>query len=72
VAIEAVDPTTGDFASRKRRRDQAFGELGRYLGELGRYLGELADAHRDHHPGDGMLSSWSPTTARRARSRGKN
>jgi cytochrome P450 len=48
AVIEAVDPTTGDVATRKRRRDQAFAELGRYLGEL-------ADARRDH-PGDDMLS----------------
>jgi cytochrome P450 len=46
--VESVDPTTGDFATRKRRRDQAHAELGRYLGEL-------TDARRDH-PGDDMLS----------------
>jgi cytochrome P450 len=46
--VEAIDPTTGDFATRRRRRDQA-------LTELGRYLGELADARREH-PGDDMLS----------------
>ncbi|MCU1456996.1 MAG: cytochrome family protein [Actinomycetia bacterium] len=46
--VEAIDPTTGDFATRKRRRDRA-------RTELGRYLGELADARRDH-PGDDMLS----------------
>jgi cytochrome P450 len=48
AVIETGDPTTGDFATRKRRRDQA-------LAELGRYLGELADARRDQ-PGDDMLS----------------
>jgi cytochrome P450 len=48
AVIEAVDPTTGDVATRKRRRDLAFADLGRYLGEL-------ADARRDH-PGDDMLS----------------
>ena len=46
--IEAIDPTTGDFASRRRRRNQA-------NAELGRYLGELADGRREH-PGDDMLS----------------
>ncbi len=46
--IETIDPTTGDFASRKRRRDKA-------LAEMGRYLGELADADRGN-PGGDMLS----------------
>ena len=45
---EAIDPTTGDFATRRGRRDQA-------LADLGRYLGELAEARREH-PGDDMLS----------------
>jgi cytochrome P450 len=48
AVTEAIDPTTGDFATRTRRRDQAFAELGRYLGEL-------ADARRAH-PGEDMLS----------------
>jgi cytochrome P450 len=48
TVIEAIDPTTGDLATRNRRRDQA-------LAELSRYLGELADAGRDN-PGDDMLS----------------
>jgi cytochrome P450 len=48
AVIESADPTTGDFATRKRRRDQA-------NAEIGRYLGELADARREH-PGDDMLS----------------
>jgi cytochrome P450 len=46
--VEAIDPTTGDFATRTRRSDQAFADLGRYLGEL-------ADTRREH-PGDDMLS----------------
>jgi cytochrome P450 len=48
AVIEAVDPTTGDFATRRRRTEQA-------RVEMGRYLAELADAGRDH-PGDDMLS----------------
>jgi cytochrome P450 len=48
AVVETIDPTTGDFATRRRRRDQA-------LAELGRYLGELADARRKR-PGDDMLS----------------
>jgi cytochrome P450 len=48
AVIEAVDPTTGDFATRRRRTAQA-------NAEIGRYLVELADARRDH-PGDDMLS----------------
>jgi cytochrome P450 len=46
--VETFDPTTGDFTTRTRRREQA-------LAELGPYLGELADARREH-PGDDMLS----------------
>jgi cytochrome P450 len=46
--IEAIDPTTGDSATRSRRREQA-------MAELGSYLGELADTRREH-PGDDMLS----------------
>src|SRR3981081_760129 len=48
AVIEAVDPTTGDFATRRRRTEQA-------NAEMGRYLAELADTRRDH-PGDDMLS----------------
>jgi cytochrome P450 len=48
AVIEATDITTGDFATRRHRRDQA-------LAELGRYLAELADARREH-PADDMLS----------------
>ncbi|HUB37996.1 MAG TPA: cytochrome P450 [Streptosporangiaceae bacterium] len=48
IIISTIDPTTGDFATRKRRGDKA-------RAELGAYLGELADADRDH-PGDDMLS----------------
>ena len=48
AVVESVDPTTGDLAARRRRRDQAFAELSRYVGEL-------ADAERDD-PGDDMLS----------------
>ncbi len=46
--VNAVDPTTGDFATRSRRRDEA-------ATELGHYLGDLADGHRDD-PGSDMLS----------------
>jgi cytochrome P450 len=46
--VEAIDLTTGDFATRTRRRDQA-------LAEMGGYLGGLADRSREH-PGDNMLS----------------
>lgn len=46
--VETIDPTTGHFTTRKRRREQA-------VAELGPYLGELADARREH-PGDDMLS----------------
>jgi len=46
--VAAIDPTTGDLATRKRRRQEA-------AAELGRYLGDLADADRDR-PGDDMLS----------------
>ena len=46
--VSAVDPTTGDFATRSRRREEA-------ATELGRYLGDLADADRDQ-PGTDMLS----------------
>jgi cytochrome P450 len=48
AVIEAVDPTTGDFATRRRRTAQA-------NAEMGRYLAELADA-RCEQPGDDMLS----------------
>jgi cytochrome P450 len=43
-----IDPTTGDFAQRQRRRAQT-------VMELGRYLAELAEDRR-RHPGDDMLS----------------
>jgi cytochrome P450 len=46
--ISTIDPTTGDFATRKRRRDEV-------NAELGSYFGELADADRDHS-GNDMLS----------------
>jgi cytochrome P450 len=46
--IETIDPATGDFTQRRRRRDQAFAELGRYLAGL-------ADARRGR-PGDDLLS----------------
>jgi cytochrome P450 len=46
--IAALDPTTGDFPARQRRRDEV-------RAELGAYLGELADADRDRHGRD-MLS----------------
>jgi cytochrome P450 len=54
--IETVDPTTGTFQARMRRRGQVFAELGQYIGEL-------ADA-RARQPGDdlisGMLSDTGP------------
>jgi cytochrome P450 len=46
--IEAIDPTTGDYPTRSRRRDHA-------IAELGGYLADLADRRHDH-PGDDMLS----------------
>jgi cytochrome P450 len=46
--ITAVDPSTGDFPTRQRRRDEV-------NAELGAYLGGLADADRDRHGRD-MLS----------------
>jgi cytochrome P450 len=46
--ITAIDPTTGDFPTRQRRREEA-------NAELGAYLAELADADRDS-PGNDMLS----------------
>jgi cytochrome P450 len=46
--ITAVDPTTGDFPARQRRREEV-------NAELGAYFGDLADADRDRHGRD-MLS----------------
>jgi cytochrome P450 len=46
--IAAIDPTTGDFPTRQRRRDEV-------QAELGAYFGELADADRDR-AGTDMLS----------------
>jgi cytochrome P450 len=46
--IEAVDPTTGTFEERMRRRNQV-------MAELGQYLNELADA-RARQPGDDLIS----------------
>jgi cytochrome P450 len=46
--IAAIDPTTGDFPTRQRRRDEV-------NAELGAYFGELADADRDR-AGSDMLS----------------
>jgi cytochrome P450 len=46
--VTALDPTTGDFPTRQRRRDEV-------NAELGAYLGELADADRDR-AGTDMLS----------------
>ena len=48
IIISSIDPTTGDFITRRRRANEA-------RAELGAYLGELADADRDR-PGDDMLS----------------
>jgi cytochrome P450 len=56
AVVETTDPTTGDFATRRRRRDRA-------LAELGRYLGELADARREHPCGDilsGLVTDAGP------------
>jgi cytochrome P450 len=46
--IEAVDPTTGTFEERMRRRNQV-------MAELGQYLNELADT-RARQPGDDLIS----------------
>lgn len=46
--IEAIDPTTGTFEERMRRRAQI-------QTELGRYMSGLADAHA-REPGDDLLS----------------
>jgi cytochrome P450 len=46
--VTAIDPTTGDFPTRQRRREAV-------NAELGAYFGELADADRDRHGRD-MLS----------------
>jgi cytochrome P450 len=46
--IEAVDPTTGPFEERMRRRAQV-------NAELGQYLNGLADAHA-RQPGDDLIS----------------
>jgi cytochrome P450 len=46
--ITTVDPTTGTFAERMRKRQQV-------QAELGQYLGELADA-RARQPGDDLIS----------------
>jgi cytochrome P450 len=46
--ISSLDPSTGDFPTRKRRRDET-------MAELGSYLGGLADADRDR-AGTDMLS----------------
>jgi cytochrome P450 len=48
AVVSTADPTTGDFPTRKRRRDAV-------NAELGAYLGDLADADRDRHGRD-MLS----------------
>lgn len=46
--VETIDPTTGPFPERQRRRNQV-------EAELGAYLEELADAHA-RHPGDDLMS----------------
>jgi cytochrome P450 len=46
--IETIDPTTGTFAQRQRRRNQV-------NAELGQYLNRLADAHA-RQPGDDLIS----------------
>ena len=46
--VEAVDPATGTFAQRMRRREQV-------NAELGQYLSELADAHV-RQPRDDLIS----------------
>jgi cytochrome P450 len=46
--IATIDPSTGTFAERNRKREQTHAELGQYLGEL-------ADA-RARQPGDDLIS----------------
>jgi cytochrome P450 len=48
ASIETVDPTTGTFEERRRRRAQV-------NAELGQYLNGLADAHA-RQPGDDLIS----------------
>ncbi|HEY6788710.1 MAG TPA: cytochrome P450 [Trebonia sp.] len=48
AVIETVDPTTGTFEQRMRRRDQVHAEMGQYIGEL-------ADAYT-RQPGDDLIS----------------
>ncbi len=55
AVIEAVDPTTGTFAERMRRRQQV-------NAELGQYLNGLADAHA-RQPGDDLISGLLTDTA---------
>jgi cytochrome P450 len=52
--ITTVDPTTGTFAERMRKRQQV-------QAELGQYLGELADA-RARQPGDDLISGLLTAT----------
>jgi cytochrome P450 len=54
--IEAVDPTTGPFEERMRRRAQV-------NAELGQYLNGLADAHA-RQPGDDLISGLLTDTGR--------
>jgi cytochrome P450 len=52
--IATIDPTTGTFAERNRKRQQVDAELGQYLGEL-------ADA-RARQPGDDLISGLLTAT----------
>jgi cytochrome P450 len=52
--IESIDPTTGTFEERLRRKNQV-------LAELSEYFGGLADA-RASEPGDDLLSRWLTDT----------
>jgi cytochrome P450 len=54
ATIETVDPTTGTFEQRVRRRGQVFAEMGQYLNGL-------ADAHA-WQPGDDLISGMLTDT----------
>ncbi|HWF82199.1 MAG TPA: cytochrome P450 [Streptosporangiaceae bacterium] len=52
--VDSIDPTTGPFAERMRRRGQV-------NAELGQYFSDLADAHA-RQPGDDLISGWLTDT----------
>lgn len=54
AVVAAIDPTTGTFEERVRRRD-------RVNAELGQYFSELADT-RAQQPGDDLISGWLTDT----------